>query len=314
VIKQFNFYDIYGYLLPGTVLFALLWMPVGVLTHNWPDQDLSKALFLTALAYIAGHIIQTVATSITPSTETDAEGQARFPSEWLLDKTNGRFTPEFKAKIAGHVLTMFGLDMQVGQDGTGSNNVSSNRQTAFFQARSYLIAKKAAQYAEQFEGMYVMMRGLGCTFGAGAAYFLGWALSVRRGAGSGTATVSVLVWAAIAAALAATLVALFRVSKRSPANRLLAVFLLLGLGLCGYLAGAWRFPPVAASTPFPDYAESILWGGVLIALFVAARCFGAYRGFAMSFAETIWRDFCADLSVSAVSSKPAGGGDDEDDE
>ncbi len=312
MIKQFNFYDIYGYLLPGTVLFALLWMPVGVLTHNWPDQDLSNALFLTALAYVAGHIVQTVATSIVPSTETDAEGHARFPSEWLLDKSNGRFTAEFKAKIAGHVQTMFGLDMQVAVDGNGSNSVSSNRQIAFFQARSYLIAKKAAQYAEQFEGMYVMMRGLGCTFGAGAAYFAGWGLSIRRGAGSGTTAISLLAWAATAAALAATLVALFRVPKRRLANRLLGLFLLLALGSCGFLSGAWRFPPVLSSTPFPNYAESILWGSVLVALFVAVRCFGAYRGFAMSFAETIWRDFCADLSVPASSSDAAGGEDDDE--
>ena len=27
MIKQFNFYDIYGYLLPGTLLLALFWLP-----------------------------------------------------------------------------------------------------------------------------------------------------------------------------------------------------------------------------------------------------------------------------------------------
>lgn len=312
MIKQFNFFDIYGYLLPGTVLFALLWMPVGVLTGNWPDQDISRALFLTALAYIAGHIIQTVATSIIPSTESDAAGRSRFPSEWLLDKSNRRFTAEFKTLLARHVRTMFSLDMKVALEGDGSNDISSNRQIAFFQVRSYLTAKKAAQYAEQFEGMYVMMRGLACTFALGAAYLAGWGLSISGGAGSGTATVSLLVGAAIAAALTTTLVALFLVPKRRPANRLLAVFLLLTMLGCGYLAGAWRFPPVARSAEFPNYAESILWGSVLLAIFAALRCFGAYRGFAMSFAETVWRDFCADLSISASLSKAAGNSDDDE--
>ncbi len=312
MIKQFNFYDIYGYLLPGTILFALLWMPIGVLTNDWPDQDLSKALFLTALAYVAGHLVQTIANSVVPSTIPDSAGNRRFPSELLLDQSDTRFTDEFKTQLAGHVLSRFGLDMKVTMDGTGKNDISGNRQIAFFQARSYLIAKKAAQYAEQFEGLYVMMRGLGCAFCVGAAYLTGWALSLRRGNWSGLGAIPWLVWAGISLALISALVALFSETAKKWANRCLIVFLLLALAGSGFLVGTWRIQPVANATGFPNNAETILWGATLIALISAVRCFGAYKGFAMNFAETIWRDFCADLSISASDSNDPGNEDDDD--
>ena len=47
-------------------------------------------------------------------------------------------------------------------------------------------------------------------------------------------------------------------------------------------------------------------------MLVAVRCFGAYRGFAMSFAETIWRDFCADLSIANSAPEAAGNTDDDE--
>ena len=63
MIKQFNFYDIYGYLLPGMLLVSLFWLPVGILTRSWPNQDVSNALFLAVGAYILGHVLQTIANS-----------------------------------------------------------------------------------------------------------------------------------------------------------------------------------------------------------------------------------------------------------
>jgi len=304
VIKQFNFYDIYGYLLPGILLFALLWMPVGVLTGKWPNQDLSKALFLTALSYIAGHVLQTIANSVVPSTVTDQAKQKRFPSELLLDKSNAKFTDDFKAFLAARVAKMFGLEMEVAHDGTGTDRISTNRQTAFFQARSYLIAKKAAQYAEQFEGLYVMMRGFGCAFCAGAAFFVGWELSIRRGNCSGMGAIPILVWAAVAAALISALVAFFHEPAKKLANRFLAAFLLMALIGSGFVACAWRFQAATNSMTFPTYAESILWGAALLSLFAAVRCFTAYKAFAISFAETIWRDFSANLSIPDSVSHP----------
>jgi hypothetical protein len=297
VIKQFNFYDIYGYLLPGMLLFALLWLPVGILTQSWPDQDLSKALFLAALTYITGHILQTIASSVVPSTVLDRVKQRRFPSELLLDKSNAKFGDDFKTRLAGQVSKMCGLDLGVTQDGDGASQISMNRQTAFFQARAFLIAKKAALYAEQFEGLYVMMRGFGCAFCAGAAFYVGWGLSIRRGDCGALAEIPILIWAAIALALISALVAFFLEPFKKLANRFLAAFLLLALTGSGFVTGAWRFQPAPNSIPFPNYAESILWSCALLALLAAVKCFSAYKAFALSFAETIWRDFAANFSL-----------------
>lgn len=311
MIKQFNFYDIYGYLLPGMLFLGLLWVPFGVTTQTWPDQDISKAIFLVLLAYVVGHILQTIANSVVPSTITDSAKQRRFPSDLLLDKSNPKFSNEFKNRLAGQVSTMFGLDLGVTQDGNGKSQISSSRQTAFFQARSYLNAKKATQYAEQFEGLYVMMRGLGCAFVAGAAFFAGWAdrLALRRGNWAVWSGIPMLLGAAITLALISSLIAYFHEPAKKAADRLLAAFLLLTLATSGFLAAAWRFQPAPSAIPFSNSAESVLWAGALLALLAGARCFSAYKGFAHNFAETIWRDFSANLSIPEL---PACGGNDDE--
>jgi hypothetical protein len=222
VIKQFNFYDIYGYMLPGILLLGLFWLPVGMLTRSWPAQDLSNALFLAVLSYILGHIVQTIAPSIIPSTELDEKKQLRFYSDIYLDySNNSKFSPEFKERLAAQVLGMFGLNLYVTQDviqdEKGKSTISTNRQTAFFQARSYLIAKKSAHYVEQFEGLYAMMRGLSCSFCAGALYLAGWGLSFHRDQFCLRATLAILLAIGIGGALISSYIALL---QKKPQERL----------------------------------------------------------------------------------------------
>jgi hypothetical protein len=311
VIKQFNFYDIYGYLLPGMLLLGLFWLPVGILTGTWPNQDISNALYLAVLAYIIGHVLQSIANSVVPSTRPD-RGKHRFPSDLLLDKSNSKLSADFKARLSGQAFAQFGLDLGVTQDGDGESAISKNRKDAFFQARSYLIAKKAAQYAEQFEGLYAMMRGLGCAFLAGAAYFVGCGLSIRRGGCDIRGEIATLMWVAIALALISGLVSFYHEPAKKIADRLLAAFLLLVLTGSGFLTCAWRFQAQPGSIPFPSNVESIFWGGTLLALFAAVRCFSAYKAFALAFAETVWRDFSANLSVAEPPAQITGGGNNDE--
>jgi hypothetical protein len=308
VIKQFNFYDIYGYLLPGTLLLGLFWLPVGILTHNWPSQDISNALFMVVLAYITGHLLQTIAISVVPSTVADSNKRQRVPSDLILDNSYAKFGKDFKKRLSKQVRKLFGLALEVAQDGNGEDEISRNRQSAFFQARSYLIAKKSAQYTEQFEGIYGMMRGLGCAFCAGAAYLVGWALSIHGGGARAWCWISVLVCAAIAIALIYAIAAFFHEPLKKMADRMVAASLLLALVGSGYLAGCWRFQPPAS---FPSYAESVLWGAALLALFAAVRCLAAYRAFALIFAETVWRDFSAYLSCQGDHAASSGGSSEE---
>src|ERR1700691_313653 len=46
-----------------------------------------------------------------------------------------------------------------------------------FVCRGMLIRQKAADYIEQFEGLYAMLRGLSVAFGVGAVYLAGWGCS-----------------------------------------------------------------------------------------------------------------------------------------
>lgn len=89
----------------------------------------------------------------------------------LDDEDNRTFTPAFKKILAEDIQSAFGLVI------LGNAEQDSNRGTAFLQSRAFLIRKDAARYVEQFEGLYAMMRGLGCVFFLSAAYLLGWVLS-----------------------------------------------------------------------------------------------------------------------------------------
>jgi hypothetical protein len=324
VIKQFNFYDIYGYLLPGMLLLGLFWLPVGVLTQTWPDQDLSKALFLAGLAYIVGHVLYSIAKTVVPSKVTDKDQHRRVLSELLLDKGNSKFTEAFKAKLAGQVSATFGLDLGVEMDGDGENDHSNNRNIAFLQARAYLVANKSAQYSEQFEGLYTMMRSLGCAFCAGAAYFAGWGLSFHRARFFLSVAMGVLFASGMAGALAAAWTPLLFKSKpgkpevNSPklpvsvwkkADFWLTFCLLAALLGAGFWARA--VPPNESLHSLPACAEYIFWTSAFIALIAAARCFSSYRAFASNFAETVWRDFSAYLSFQQTPVPAIGDASDE---
>jgi len=67
MIKQFNFYDVYGYLLPGLALCAVLYAPVGWARHEWPSPDLGSAVLAIVLAYIVGHLLQRWAERLAPA-------------------------------------------------------------------------------------------------------------------------------------------------------------------------------------------------------------------------------------------------------
>src|SRR5207245_9415145 len=61
--------------------------------------------------------------------------------------------------------------------GGDNDNVRHN---AFLVARQILIQGKAVSYAEQFQGMYALTRGLVSVFALAFAYWLGWAAAVVR--------------------------------------------------------------------------------------------------------------------------------------
>lgn len=280
--EKFNFYDIYGYLLPGLLLLGLCWLPFGMEGQGWPSQEVSKALLLLFAGYIAGQLLQSYALVAVPSNVRDAKGLLRSPSSILLDD-DSKFDKSFKTLLANEAREAFGLEV-LGP----SEQAEKNRDVVVMQARAYLIRKKAASYVEQFEGLYAMLRGLGCDFFFGAAYLLGWILSFHwKTKCLGFSLGLVLIIACAGTLVLSTLSYFLRAdSKKERSLDQWGVALILVLALClGYFFGTWK--------PAPDNIVLFLCIAAPLAIIAGFRCMRGYRKYAQSFAETIWRDFLA---------------------
>ena len=167
MIDKFNFYDIYGYFVPGAAFVAILWIPVGLVRHSWPSSTWSGAIIAAVLAYIVGHLVQSLATNALPSWGN----KGRFPSEMYLDNSDKELPEICKTIIQRLMKEQFGLELQVDKDGDAE--IDKERHNAFLLARQILIQGKAVSYAEQFQGMYALTRGLMSVLALGCAYWLG---------------------------------------------------------------------------------------------------------------------------------------------
>jgi hypothetical protein len=314
VIERFNFYDVYGYFLPGFALIAMLSSPTLIYQGAWP-KDLPSAVGLVIVAYLAGHLLFSVAQGVLPSQIRDAKhpNEYRHRSQILLDWKDLRLSKEIKEELQEIIQHTFKIDLgNSGKHGSGQSEeaklapaqhdlkqIDANRNTAFFLCRTVLVNEKCAAYAEQYEGMYVFMRGLCAASVLGAAYFLGWCLAILQSHCSREIFFSVLLLSLLLSALLA-LVPLRRARpaqekqkedpktstrKRQRAMRAMAAGIFTSLLCCGFFAGAHHVSSLAQSEAFLLLA--------IASLFAAFRFYGAYQSFAWEFAIAVWRDFFA---------------------
>jgi hypothetical protein len=300
MIDRFNFYDIYGFVLPGTLLAGIFWLPLGLATNSLPASEISSTLLLLVLAYIAGHLLQTVAQVVVSSRVRDPQKNLRERSSLILDTGNHVFSPAFKENLGTQITAAFNVQI-IGDD----EKSIANRASAFFQARAYLLQNKSTGYVEQFEGLYVMMRGFACAFFVGCAYLTGWGLSFHWPVNGMGEAVWIVMVVSIGGALIATASTVYFEAQVPPADkaqrdmldakkrtsyRTVSVFLLFFVAALGYFLGTWK---MATVKPFPAQIEFFLWAALPIALIAGIRCLHAYGGYAENFAETVWRDFSA---------------------
>jgi hypothetical protein len=300
VIEKFNFYDIYGYFLPGAVLLVILWGPHALVERSWPSSSWGSAIIAIILAYVAGHLIQSVATFALPasSLQTDS-GQTRNFSETYLDPKDDPkdavLPAPFREKIQTLINAQFGLNLEVNRK--GNDLVDKLRNNAFLAARQMLIQGKAVSYAEQFQGMYALMRGLSSSFAIGFVYSLGWAMAVFKNEyllNAAVIVAAVCVLALVNLSLIASKIsqpATKRHLERSYATSLILLFL-----AAGYLLG-FRY------AVRPDISL-ILISTSFLSLIASLRSFGAYRFFAGQFASTVWRDYLAYNVSLSLNQKP----------
>ena len=276
---KFNFYDIYGCLIPGFLLLAVLWFPFGLIEGKWPDAAFSSALVGVILAYVAGHVLQTVATNAIPSSFLGG----RFPSSVFLDADNRTFSNEFKTRLALQIKRAFDLNVY----GDASNE--DVRRDAFFLSRSALIKSKTGTYAEQFEGLYALMRGLSAAFGISVVYYLGWACSGLLQFGQTFDSVLGSWWSwqwsgliALVGILIA-LAALANIHRFKYAKSVITWSLLLAVFAAGYHLGLSRMGT-------SEYRGQLIAAAVL-SFFISERCYAGYKSFAQEFAKAVYRDF-----------------------
>ncbi|HXA84120.1 MAG TPA: hypothetical protein VNZ47_03530 [Candidatus Dormibacteraeota bacterium] len=293
MIEKFNFYDIYGYLLPGAVVLLLFWLPIGMAQHKWPSGDWTSALLGAALAYIAGVLLQTFVGKLLPpvvgTAGTGDDKHLRYPSERLLDpfQPQRSWPPQLsdcvREQVADAIDQKLGIERaSLALDGIPDKKADFMRNEAFFLARHYLILRKGTGYTEQFEGMYALTSALATAFALATAYYFGWALNVFKSgwipfAAVLTVTVGLLV-AVNATALLFLTKKWFSILQWTAAGGVLMTALGMGYDLghhCGithWLAAALALAAIAA-------------------LLASLRCYGFYREFIEYFAITIWRGF-----------------------
>ena len=179
MIPNLNFYDIYGYLLPGLTFLSLFWLPFGLIQKDLPSEKWSSALVGLVLGYVSGHVLQIILQSTLPS-DHEYFSARRFSSDRMLDADDSSFTQLFKTHLAGRIKESFGIDVDVSRRGPDFANdqlksLSQSRVEAWYLCRSLLLIGKANSYGEQFQGLSVLMRGLVGAFGLGLTYHLGFA-------------------------------------------------------------------------------------------------------------------------------------------
>jgi hypothetical protein len=284
VIERFNFYDLYGYLIPGVAIIIVALLPFPVLglslpEHTIPEGEVSALLLGVVVAYVIGHLIQSMAHSAFPSKFDGA-----YPSTALLDPGDSSLSPALKERIATKAADAFNIPLNV--DAKADGDEGKRRQDVFFLARSSSNPKETGSYSEQHQGLYSMMRGLCVSFALGVFYTVGWILSPW---GAPCDLGVILLGLTLLGCIALSLARLLKTARESEANRkaidlwnLVAVALVAMTG--GYLLGA-RFVTAGNERP--------LW--ILVAFYLAAsaRCLQQYRFFSREFALAIWRGFGA---------------------
>lgn len=277
MVERFNFYDVYGHLLPGLCLMGLLWLPHGLVSNNLPYLEWSSALAAIVVGYVIGHVLHKLAEE-TFVLKVDG----KLPSDILLNENDKTFPPAEKGLLVNAIKDQFGIDAKLPE----------NQRSAFFLCRSWLANQGVVAYSQQFQGMYALTRGLTLVMVLGAFYHLGWVLHP-------CIFVNILEclpqWHWVPSIVLFVLLIVIDQSlrqkfKKSELNKiwltrisLIVLFLFLGIF---FASTSGDIPAVQARSP---YLISIFF----ILLFAFRRFYFAYQDFAHRYAQSVYRDFLA---------------------
>jgi hypothetical protein len=282
LIEKFNFYDIYGYFIPGAVLLAILYGPF-IFTNVHPTvplNEFSTVILAVIASYVTGHFIQSMATNAASS-----KFKGIYPSIRLLNPSDAAFTPALKEAIAAVSIDRFKIDPKISVDTDGTNKeIDSARDSAFRLARALTNARHSGTYAEQFQGLYSMMRGLATAFSLGFLYMLGWALSIWHYPCS-AALAAILLKISLVVTIG---LGIWRLTQGLQSSKCLADRIGLA-ALGGILLGGALL--LAQSQTFNVQTDRIYWAMAAFYLAAVFRFYVSYEVFSNEFAKAVWIGF-----------------------
>jgi len=186
ILEQLNFYDIFGYLVPGAVALGAalvgvvaLYPDVGI---DFTSPSLWSASGFVVMSYLVGHVVQALAKQLEPSLKRWRWGGS-WPSELYLQ----RDTPESRPAFVDSLLCILRDDFDLGPEPHPAD--------AFAICYSYVIQHGIRRRVEVFLGFLGLSRGM-IVASITAAALLGSASGVHFATGGGHAA-----WLSLAAAL-----------------------------------------------------------------------------------------------------------------
>lgn len=277
MIERLNLYDLYGYLFPGLTILGLLWLPFGVVLRTWPPLEFGSALLALVAGYVVGHVLHELSRWFFPS-HSMKNGVRSFPSDDVLDEDDKTFSAEVKERIRARILEWYNIDVKVWE----------NRRAGFAMCRNELLQRGRISYAEQFQGMYALMRGLGAGCFLSSANVFGWAIGSAL---SRDLALSYALGVTLVATLGFAFVCL-KVEWSSETEKARSRW--PGSRYAGLLVVLWGVGIIAALRNQGKMAEP-MWGPFLMLSVILAGvgiiCVGTYKSFSLNFARAVYNDF-----------------------
>lgn len=158
---KFNFYDLYGYLLPGIICVAVVAVPLALAGVPLPSVHLGEALILLALAYVIGNLLSAWSRPLFVMEWVDDGRGPASPSETLLRPgAPGLTADDRKSLLEAAGLEARGADEELSRE---------EAKRVFAIARRKAVEGDSARYFEQYQGMYAFMQGIGISALLGVA-------------------------------------------------------------------------------------------------------------------------------------------------
>jgi hypothetical protein len=173
MMERFNFYDVYGYLIPGTVWLVLLALPFWLTLSTFPASFATLTALGLLGGYIAGHVLAGLARVAIPSARYQIGGESVQRSVAVLSADYPGKDPLAKAvrqNLGRCFQKRFEFNPIDPFDLPGAKQM-------FFLCRTALAQAKLVSYVEQYQGMSNLTRSLAFASVQTATFYSAWVVA-----------------------------------------------------------------------------------------------------------------------------------------